>query len=140
MSNQGFQRAYTGSPWEKSVGFCRALRAGSLVFTAGTAPVADDGSTFAPGDPFAQTLRCYELIERAIAQLGASKTSIARCRMYVTDIAHEGEHARAHQQFFAGHHPCLTMVEIGRLVREDMLVEIEAEAIAGDHSGGVRAV
>lgn len=139
MSESTFQRAYTGSPWETSVGFCRALRCGPLIFTAGTAPVADDGSTFAPGDPYAQTLRCYRLIERAIGQLGADKTSIVRCRMYVTDIAHEREHARAHQQFFAGHHPCLTMVQITRLVRDDMLVEIEAEAIDPDHSGGVRA-
>lgn len=139
MSESTFQRAYTGSPWETSVGFCRALRCGPLVFTAGTAPVADDGSTFAPGDPFAQTLRCYQLIERAIAQLGVDKTAIVRCRMYVTDVAHEREHARAHQQFFAGHHPCLTMVQIARLVRDDMLVEIEAEAIDPDHSGDVRA-
>lgn len=138
-SGDDFRRAYTGSPWEKNVGFCRALRAGPLVFTAGTAPVADDGSTFAPGDPAAQTLRCYQLIERAMAQLGAGKRSIVRCRMYVTDIAHEQEYARAHQQFFDGHHPCLTMLEIARLVREDMLVEIEAEAIVADQSGAVRA-
>lgn len=139
MSDQGFQRVYTGSPWETSVGFCRALRCGPLIFTAGTAPVADDGSTFAPGDAFAQTLRCYQLIEGAIGQLGAGKDAVVRCRMYVTDMVHESEYARAHQQFFAGHHPCLTMVQIARLVRDDMLVEIEAEAIDPSHSGGVRA-
>lgn len=138
-TGDGFERAYTVSPWEHSVGFCRALRAGPMIFTAGTAPVADDGSTFAPGDPAAQTLRCYQLIERALAQLGADKRSIVRCRMYVTDMEHESAYARAHRQFFEGHHPCLTMLAIAGLVRDDMLVEIEAEAIVVDHPGGVRA-
>ncbi|RMH13800.1 MAG: RidA family protein [Planctomycetota bacterium] len=127
-----FERAYTGSPWEKEIGFCRALRAGPMVFTAGTAPVADDGATFAPGDAESQTARCYALIERALEKLGAGRHCIVRCRMYVTDITRESEYGRAHRAFFRGHHPCLTMVEVSKLVRPDMLVEVEAEAVVTD--------
>ena len=49
-----FERAFSGAPWEAKVGYCRALRAGDLIFVTGTAPVADDGSVFAPGDGEAQ--------------------------------------------------------------------------------------
>ena len=45
-----FQRVFSGAKWESIVGYCRALRAGSLMFVTCTAPVADDGTVFAPGD------------------------------------------------------------------------------------------
>ena len=50
----------------------------------GTAPVADDGGVHAPGDAYAQTLRCFELIRKALADLGASLTDVVRTRLFVT--------------------------------------------------------
>ena len=43
-------RAGSGSPYEPQIGFSRAFRVGNVVAVSGTAPVADDGSVFAPGD------------------------------------------------------------------------------------------
>ena len=45
-----FQRSYSGAPWERKVGYCRALRAGDRVFVTGCAPVAPSGGVHAPGD------------------------------------------------------------------------------------------
>jgi enamine deaminase RidA (YjgF/YER057c/UK114 family) len=60
------QRVSTGSLWEQRYGYCRALRAGNQIFLTGTAPIADDGSTFAPGDAHAQAERCIAIIEKAL--------------------------------------------------------------------------
>ena len=123
------QRVQTGSPWESRYGYCRALRAGNLVFLTGTAPINPDGSTHAPGDAHAQTLRCFEIIESALQQLGLAKTAIVRSRMYVTDISRADEFGGAHREFFGQHWPCLTMVEVSKLIDTDMLIEIECDAV-----------
>lgn len=125
-----FERVSSRAVWEDQVGYCRALRAGNLVFVTGTAPVDDTGrGTFAPCDAQAQARRCLELIERALGSFGADRTRIVRTRMFVTDIERWPEFGRAHAEFFAEHRPTTTMVEIRRLIAPDMLIEIEADAV-----------
>lgn len=123
------QTVQTGSPWESRYGYCRALRVGDLIFLTGTAPIDPDGSTHAPGDARAQAARCFQIIEHALRQLGADRSAIVRSRMYVTDIARADEFGRAHREFFADHRPCLTMVQVARLIDPAMLVEIECDAL-----------
>ena len=124
-----FQRVFTNTVWEGKVGYCRALRAGEHVFVTGTAPVADDGSVFAPGDAYQQARRCLEIIERALKGVGAELRHVVRTRMFVTDITRWQEYGRAHGEVFAAHPPCTTMVEVRRLIDPAMLIEIEADAV-----------
>ncbi len=125
-----FQRVYSRAVWETRVGYCRAVRAGDLVFVTGTAPVDESGAgVHAPGDAQGQAARCLELIERALAQFGADRTRIARTRMFVTDIARWEEFGRAHAAFFGEHRPATTMVEVKALIDPRMLIEIEADAV-----------
>ena len=125
-----FERVSSHAIWEERVGYCRALRAGNLVFVTGTAPVDERGSgVHAVGDAYAQARRCLELIERAIAGFGVDRTRIVRTRMFVTDISRWEEFGRAHAEFFAEHRPTTAMVEVRRLIHPDMLIEIEADAV-----------
>ncbi len=127
-----FQRTYSHAPWEEKVGYCRALRAGNLVFVTGTAPVTDGGGVFAPGDAYLQAARCLEIIDRALGSLGASRACVTRTRIFVTDIDRWPEIGRAHAEFFGADRPATTMVEVKRLIDPAMLVEIEADAVVGD--------
>jgi enamine deaminase RidA (YjgF/YER057c/UK114 family) len=127
-----FRRAYSGAPWEKEVGYCRALRAGNLVFVTGTAPVDDDGSVHAPGDAYAQARRCLEIIEKALSDVGATRRDVVRTRMLVTDASRWREIGRAHREFFQGHPPTTTLVEVRSLIDPAMLVEIEVDAVCED--------
>ena len=124
-----FQRAYSNAPWESEIGYCRAVRAGEHIYVTGTAPVADDGGVFAPGDGYAQARRCLEIIQRALNELGADLSHVVRTRMFVTDIQRWAEYGRAHSEFFAAHPPATTMVEVRALIHPDMLIEIEADAV-----------
>jgi len=127
-----FQRSYSGAPWEEAVGYCRALRAGNHIYVTGTAPVTDEGEVFAPGDARRQAGRCLEIIEGALRDLGADRTSIVRTRLFVTDISRWAEYGEAHREFFGGHVPTTTMVEVKALIDPEMLIEIEAEAFLSD--------
>jgi enamine deaminase RidA (YjgF/YER057c/UK114 family) len=130
-----FQRAFSKAPWESEIGYCRALRAGEHIYVTGTAPVADVGGVFAPGDGYAQARRCLEIIERALRELGADRSHVVRTRMFVTDIQRWPEYGRAHREFFADHPPATTMVEVRALIHPDMLIEIEAEAVCPPTQG-----
>ncbi len=124
-----FQRVFSGAPWEAQVGYCRALRAGELIFVTGTAPLDENGQTFAPGDGYRQARRCLEIIETALRQLGATREHVVRTRMFVTDIRRWEEFGRAHLEFFGAHPPCTTMVEVKSLIDPEMLIEVEADAV-----------
>ena len=126
-----FQRVYSGAPWEEKVGYCRALRVGDAVFVTGTAAVAEGGGVHAPGDAYAQTRRCLEIIRTALEKLGVGMERVVRTRLFVTDIARWEEYGRAHREAFPDCPPTTTMVEVRRLIHPDMLVEVEVDAVAG---------
>jgi isochorismate pyruvate lyase len=125
----GIRRAFSGAPWESRIGYCRAVRAGDRVFVTGTASVADDGSVHAPGDPYAQACRCFDIIARALEEVGAGLSDVVRTRMFVTDISQWPEIGRAHQEYFGKHPPATSMLGVSALIDPEMLVEIEADAV-----------
>jgi enamine deaminase RidA (YjgF/YER057c/UK114 family) len=126
------QRASTGNKYELQVGFSRALRVGDWVAVAGTAPIGDDGVTVGVGDLYVQTVRCFDIAERALAQVGASIGHVVRTRVMLTDITRWAEAAQAHGERFADVRPASTFVEVSALIDPDWLVEIEMDAIVDD--------
>ena len=122
----------SGSPWEDIVGYSRAMRVGNIVEVAGT--TAMDGDTLVGKDDlYAQTVFILKKIEKALHEAGAGLTDVVRTRMFVTDIARWEEAGKAHGEFFKNIKPVATMVEVSKLINDDLLIEIEATAIvSGD--------
>lgn len=123
---------HTGAPWEAKVGYCRAVRVGSQIAVTGTAAVGENGEVVGVGDPYVQAKRCLEIIEKALKDSGASLNDVIRTRIYVTDISQWEDVGRAHGEVFGEIFPATTMVEVSALIDPNMLVEIEADAIATD--------
>jgi len=127
-----YERIGSGSPWEPVVGYSRAVRAGRLVYVAGTTATDADGRVTAPGDAYTQTVHALRKVEAALLRLGAGREHVVRTRIYVTDIGRWEEVGRAHGEFFRHIRPATTLVEVRRLIDPEMLVEIEAEAVIPD--------
>jgi enamine deaminase RidA (YjgF/YER057c/UK114 family) len=123
------QRISSGSPWESTFGYSRAVRAGDLVFVGGTVGRNPDGS--AAEGPYAQAKRALEIIESALIDAGASLDDVVRTRFFVTDFSDFDEIARAHREAFGEFRPATSMVQISALIEPAYVLEIEADAVIG---------
>jgi len=121
------QRVQSGSPFELTIGFCRAIRVGDRVLAAGTAPIWPDGTC--DPDPGVQATRCFEIILEAMRQLGAGPEHVVRTRMFLTDASYAQAVGASHGAVFAAIRPVATMVVVAGLLDPRWKVEIEAEAI-----------
>lgn len=119
----------SGSDFEKSIGFSRAVRVGDYIHISGTAPIGDDGYAAHKGDVYRQTERCIEIMRKAIEDAGGSLADVVRTRVYLTDISRWDEAARAHGEVFQDIRPACTFVEVSRFIDADWLVEMEADCI-----------
>lgn len=117
----------SGSPFEPTVGFSRAVRVGDRVVVAGTAPIWPDGSC--DPDAGAQARRCLEIIGAALIGAGAGFEDVVRTRMFLTDVTDQDAVGRAHGEVFGQIRPAATMVVVKGLLDPRWKVEIEAEAV-----------
>ena len=121
----------SGSPWEDIVGYSRAVCIGNVIEVAGTTAM-DGDQLIGKDDLYAQTKFIFQKIEKALLEAGASLTDVVRTRMFVTDISKWEEAGRAHGDFFKNIKPVATMVEVSRLINDDLLIEIEVTAIVSE--------
>lgn len=119
----------SGSPFERTIGFSRAMRVGDRVLVSGTAPVEADGSC-AP-DAAAQAERCIAIIAAALAEAGARLDDVVRTRLFLTDVADADAVSAVHGRHFGATRPAATMVVVAALLDPRWRVEMEAEAVIG---------
>jgi enamine deaminase RidA (YjgF/YER057c/UK114 family) len=117
----------SGSPYEATIGFSRAVRVGNRVLVSGTAPIWADGEV--DPDPAAQARRCIEIIIEALAEAGAEPGDVVRTRTYLVDRAHGDAVGAVHGEFFGDVRPTSTMVVVVGFLDPRWKVEMEAEAV-----------
>lgn len=119
----------SGSAYEKPIGFSRAVRIGNIISVAGTAPIAPDGTTANPGDLYNQTKRCLEIMKKAITDAGGELENVIRTRIYLKNISDWEKAAKAHGEYFSAIRPACTFIEVKGLIKEDWLIETEADCV-----------
>ena len=110
------QRISSGSPFEPTIGFSRAVRVGDRVVVSGTGPVMPAGPC--PDGAGPQARRCFEIIAAALAEAGASLDDVVRTRMYITSAGDADAVGSVHGELLGHVRPAATMA--GRRSRASM--------------------
>jgi enamine deaminase RidA (YjgF/YER057c/UK114 family) len=125
------RRVQTDSPWEETLGFARAVRAGDRVLVSGTMPVVG-GVLQGESDPYLQARVAFGNAVGALGEFGLDAHDVIRTRMYLTHVRDVDAVGRAHKELFDAVRPAATMVVVSGFVDSRILVEVELEAYAGE--------
>ncbi|MFE2098122.1 MULTISPECIES: RidA family protein [unclassified Streptomyces] len=124
------RRVQSGSPWEESFGFARAVAAGDRVLVAGTTSFRGR-VVYGEGDPYEQAKVAFTSALEAIAEFGLGIESVIRTRMYLTHVRDVDAVGRAHKEIFDSVRPASTLLVVEGFVDPRILVEVELEAFRG---------
>ena len=123
------QLVSSGTEWELVVGFSRAVRVDRFVMVSGTTATDDYGRPVGIGNVEVQTEYIIEKIERALREAGATLADVVRTRIYVVNAGDWEVIGRVHGRYFGEIRPANTLIEVSKIVGDEYLVEIEADAI-----------
>lgn len=119
----------SGSPFERDIGYSRAVVVGDRVFVSGT--TGFDYVTMTISDDIAeQAAQCLRNIEAALAQAGVSMRDVVRVRYILPNAADFPATWPVLRAAFGEIRPAATMFE-AKLADPRMKIEIEVDAIIG---------
>jgi enamine deaminase RidA (YjgF/YER057c/UK114 family) len=116
----------TGSVWEQSLGYSRAVQVDNTLYISATAASGPDGIV---GDDFySQSKYILEKLGTVLADAGFSYDDVVQSKLYLTDISKWEDAGRAHGEVFGDIRPTLSLVHVLPFLDPQMLVEIELVA------------
>jgi enamine deaminase RidA (YjgF/YER057c/UK114 family) len=106
---------------------------GEIVVVAGQVGMAPDGKV-AQGDVVAQTKQALDNVRAVLEAAGCSMRDVIRLQTFLTRADDIAGFMKARQDVFPGYfgdggYPPNTLLVVSRLVRPELLVEIEAMAV-----------
>jgi enamine deaminase RidA (YjgF/YER057c/UK114 family) len=117
----------TGSPFEKTAGYSRAVVDGDFAFVAGTTGY-DDTTMTMPADITRQSRNCFRTIEAALKEAGFAMADIVRATYYLTDAGEADAHFAVCGEILGEIRPAATLLIVVGLYKPEMKVEIEVTA------------
>jgi enamine deaminase RidA (YjgF/YER057c/UK114 family) len=120
----------SGSPFESTAGYSRAVIQGDWCFVAGTTG-PDPDTRVMPDDVVDQTHNAFRIIEAALDEAGFALSDVVRATYYITDVAYFEQMTPVLGAKFGDIRPAATMVVVAGLIQPEMKVEIEVTAFRG---------
>ncbi|TCW85426.1 RidA family protein [Burkholderia sp. SRS-46] len=121
----------SGSSWEATIGYSRAVQAGNTLYISATASSDPDGSIVG-GDLYSQTRNILHKLGGVLTDAGFGFEDVVQSRLYVTDIDNWKEAGRAHGEVFGDIRPALALLHVAPFVDPMILIEIELTAVKRD--------
>ena len=123
---------HVGEPPKDTWSNCLVI--GNQVFIAGMTARGADFDDMPAGGAYEQAVAIFRKIQHLMEAAGGGMNDVVKVLIYLTDINDRDAVWKARREFFTGDYPVSTLIEISKLVRPELTVEIEAIGMLG--SGG----
>jgi enamine deaminase RidA (YjgF/YER057c/UK114 family) len=125
------RRISSGRAIEDEYAYSRALRVGDRVLISGTTALNPSGDVEARGDLHGQTRRVMDTIFHALEQAGGAREDLVYTKTFLTTLDGAADYTRAWLEALGDMRPVSTLLVVPALLRPEMLIEVEAEAVIG---------
>jgi enamine deaminase RidA (YjgF/YER057c/UK114 family) len=106
------------------------VTAGRTVYIAGQVALDRTGALVGPGDIRAQARQVFENLRAALQAVGAGFDQVVKLNYYLVDASHLPVVREVRDEYVNPRRlPASTAVEVRRLAREELLIEVEAVAV-----------
>src|SRR5437588_10176245 len=106
-----------------------AVLAGSTLYVSGLVATNKAGNVVGKGDVVEQTRQIFRNLKAVLDTVGASPSDVVKVTVFMRDVSQRPDINPIRKEFFGSHRPASTLVEVSRLVNDDLLLEIEAIAV-----------
>jgi reactive intermediate/imine deaminase len=122
---------HTASSVSTPPGYSHAVQAAGLIFISGQVAFDAHGSVVGVGDIGEQARQAFCNLGAVLEAAGSSFADVVKLTYFVRDIDAVGAIRGARDEFVdTANPPASTLVEVSRLFVPDLLIEIEAVAVA----------
>ena len=115
-------------PFRLALGY----RVGDLIFVSGQAAIDQNGQAVGAGDFDAQAEQTFTNLERVLAAGGSSLENVVKVTIFLTDMANFPKIVELREKWFTAPYPADTIVEVTALALPELMIEIEAVAVADE--------
>lgn len=118
--------------------FClsQGFRIGDMIFLSGQAAMDLEGNIIGVGDFDAQADQVFRNIAQLLDKAGASLADVIKVTIYLTDMSQFPKVVELRRKWFTAPYPADTIVEVRALALPELMIEIDAIAIAGVRKTG----
>jgi enamine deaminase RidA (YjgF/YER057c/UK114 family) len=100
------------------------------IYIAGQTPVDKNGNVIGSGNFRAQAIQVFENLKAALAAAGAGFKEVVKVNYYILDMANAPVMREVRDSYFKSDFPASTLLEVGKLARDEFMLEIEAIAVS----------
>jgi reactive intermediate/imine deaminase len=108
----------------------QGYRVGELLFVSGQAAIDEHGQTVGAGDFDAQAEQTFRNLERVLEAGGSSLANVVKVTIFLRDMTNFPKVVELRGRWFTPPYPADTIVEVSSLALPELLIEIEAIAVA----------
>jgi reactive intermediate/imine deaminase len=106
------------------------VHGGRTIYIAGQVSFDKSGNLVGKGDFAAQTTQVFENVKAALAAGGATFDNVVKVTTFVTDLSEMQTLRSIRAKYYGQNAPASTLVQITKLAHPDLMIEIEAIAVA----------
>ena len=114
------------APYRISPGY----KANGMLFLSGHAAISEAGELVGVGDFDAQAKATFESLQRTLTAGGSDLSRVIKVTIYLTDMGYFERIVDLRGQWFSEPYPADTIVEVKALALPELMIEIEAIAMA----------